>query len=272
MRYLSVLIILLLSGCASNSERNKLEKKANIFYSQGTYHLTTKHYTKAITNLLKAKKLNPKDSRIYNNLGMAYYFKNRKELARKHFAHALKLDKKNHDAKLNLASLSLEQGNVVKAQKLYTQLSNALTYDKQDQVYYNLAVLEMKKGNINKAKRNLKSSLDENQFYCPSSYLLAKIDYDKKNYTNALLKFKKAIKGTCFNNDTAQYYLGLTYLKKNKIVEGITQLQETKTRFPNTKHLSAIDKEIFLAERMLSRKEKQEIELSNRQNVLTPKF
>lgn len=260
-------------GCSSNTKKSEIaNKKADLYYGQGTYYLAKKMYTKALSHLLEARKLNPKDSRIYTNLAMAYYFKNRIETAKETLIKAIELDPKNDDARLNLATIYMQQNDFTNAYNLYRQLRNSLTYEKQDQVLYNMAILEFKRNDYRQGVTYLKRSLEENEFYCPSTYKYGMLAYERKNYSEALIRFKKAIKGNCYQNPAAHFYLGLSYIKNDKTLQGITQLEELRHRFPSSQYAEKANKEIQIANTLLSVSEKQEMELSKKYNAQTPKF
>ena len=97
---LMALLVLALSSCSSNQlkEQTPEEKKAEVYYGQGTTELVRKNYAQALEYLTRAKELNSKDSKIRNNLAMAYYFRDQHELAEKELKAAINLDSKNSDA------------------------------------------------------------------------------------------------------------------------------------------------------------------------------
>ena len=64
-------LVQLLNG----NKESAREKKTKLYYGQGTEMLVKKEYSKALEYLLEAQKLDPKDSEIQNNLGMAYFSK-----------------------------------------------------------------------------------------------------------------------------------------------------------------------------------------------------
>src|SRR5687768_13729388 len=109
--------LMIMTSCASKN--NVKSKQSDLYFSAGTQSLMSKDYTDALKNLLKANELNPDNSEILNNLGMAYYFKGEIDLAIKTLNRALELNEENSDAKVNLASIHYKAGNVSQAEKLY---------------------------------------------------------------------------------------------------------------------------------------------------------
>ena len=76
-------ILLIVAGCGSTTRdiSDPINRKAELHYNQGTKKLIEKDYTAALDHLLKAKMHKKNDSKILNNLGMAYYFKKKSVLA-----------------------------------------------------------------------------------------------------------------------------------------------------------------------------------------------
>jgi type IV pilus assembly protein PilF len=113
--FLLMSVLFIVTSCASDDVNRELtidEKKAELYYDQGTSELIQKNYSQALNNLLKAKELRPLDSKVRTNLGMAYYFKEQVQLAVSELKEAIKLDTKNSDAKLNLATIYFETGKI----------------------------------------------------------------------------------------------------------------------------------------------------------------
>ena len=97
-----------------NKESAKVKTK--LYYGQGTEMLVKKEYSKALEYLLEAQKLDPKDSEIQNNLGMAYFSKKRSEKGKISFIKAVELDPKNSNARNNYASILFREGNLQRSQ------------------------------------------------------------------------------------------------------------------------------------------------------------
>ena len=57
--FLLTLFVLMISSCSSNQLKDQTpeEKKAEVYYGQGTTELVNKNYPLALTYLLKAKEL-----------------------------------------------------------------------------------------------------------------------------------------------------------------------------------------------------------------------
>lgn len=240
------LILILTLSCSSSSKKSAVEKKAEIYYNQGTADLINKDYTHALKNLLQAYSLSPKDSRIANNLGMAYYFKKDSEMAVRYLKKAIELDQKNADARVNLATVRMEEGNLAAAEAEYKQILKILTYESQFRTYYNLGVISLKRKNYAQAVRYFRDSIETNKQYCPSHYELGKIAYAQRNYELALKKFKDASDGTCYDNPEPQYMQALAMLKLGHYASARMRLEDIIERFPEHKMANASKRELAI--------------------------
>ncbi|MBL7663607.1 MAG: tetratricopeptide repeat protein [Bacteriovoracaceae bacterium] len=231
MRFLLCLSLLtLFVGCASN-EKDTLAKRADIHYSHGTTSMMQKDYTTALEHLLEADKLNPNNSEINNNLGMAYYFKGEQKLALARIRRSIELDEKNTDAKMNIASIYLQNNNLTDAEKLYNEVLKDLIYQHQYRTYYNLGVLEMKRENPTKAFEYFKESVKIKENYCPAYFQLGLIDYDNQKYDDAFQNFQASANGVCHVNPAPHYHLGLTMIKQQRYDTARIKLDEVVRRF-----------------------------------------
>jgi len=206
----AILAINFLTSCAFMSQpgppqKTKKEKRGELYYSHGTAKLLSKDYTKALELLMKALQDMPKDTKVHNNLGMAYYFKNRKDLALKHLNKALELDQKNADARNNYASILFEQGRLDEALEQYEKVQENLIYPHQHRVKYNLALIHLRKGNKSKAVALMHKAAEEKQDYCPANFQLGKLYEQAYKYKEALEWYTKANEGTCHGEPAPQF-------------------------------------------------------------------
>lgn len=236
LKIILILILVAVSSCASSDKQTPEEKKAAIFFTQGTQELQYKEYTKALTHLLQANKYHPNNSRILNNLGMAYYFKEAEDKAIELIKRAIELDPKNSDAVTNLGTIYLRQGKLEKAESFYIKVSKDLTYPHQYQTYYNLGVIARRKNDIPLAFKYFKKSLKDESAYCPSNFEIGKIYYNRKKYDEALARFKDASFGKCYNSPDPQYYQAITHIKLDQFELAESKLQDLISRFSLTKY------------------------------------
>jgi type IV pilus assembly protein PilF len=223
--------LIFLTSCSSRKDEIRM-KQAGLYFAAGTQSLMEKEHTEALKNLLKANELDPENSDILNNLGMAYYFKGEKEIAIKTLNKALEVNENNSDAKVNLASIYYKDRDYNKAEKIYKQVLNDLTYDKQARTLYNLGVLQIQAHkNPVTAENYFKKSIKEDDNYCPSYFQLGLIQYNRRQYSSALNNFKEAALGTCYESPAPHYYQALALIQLKRYVDARLKLDEIDTRF-----------------------------------------
>jgi Tfp pilus assembly protein PilF len=233
------LLAALLSSCSTqdvNTEKSVELKKAELYYSQGTNELVQKKYQDALINLLKASEYDPKDSHIRNNLGMAYYFREKPDLAIKELEKSIELDPKNSDARVNLGSIYLEKNLLKEAKAQYEIVTQDLTYTNQFRNYYNLALLELRIGDRKEAYEYLEKSIKEKEDYCQAHFKLGELYMEEYKFTQALSSFQESSKGTCVTEPAPHYQQALALINLNRFEEARIKLKmlmekHGKTRF-----------------------------------------
>lgn len=226
-----ILLILIMSCGSGETEKSKELAKAELYYNQGTSNLVNKKYTDALEMLLKAKAIAPGDSRIHNNLGMTYFFKEQPTLAEQHLKEAIRLDPKNTDARNNLASMHYQNGELDKAFAEYQKILEDLIYQHQYRIHYNMALIHIKNNKNYAAESELELSLKEKSDYCPAHALLGKIARSEKNYDKALRHFKEGTLGTCYNLPEMHYLKGIALIDLGKYPEARLVLKELNSKF-----------------------------------------
>ena len=234
--FLLTLLVLVVSSCSSNQlkEQTPDEKKAEVYYGQGTAELVNKNYTQALAYLTKAKELNSKDSKIRNNLGMAYYFRKQPVLAEQEFKAAISLDSKNTDAHLNLGSFYMEKDQLKDARVQFEHALSDLTFTNQYRNYYNLAILSLKEGDRGEAFKYLAKSISEKLDYCPSHYKLGELYAEEYRYKQALNAFLESGKGTCVSDPAPIYQQAVMLVNLNRPMEAKRKFQEIMEKFSAT--------------------------------------
>lgn len=227
----------LLASCASNelAETTTEQKKADLYYGQGTSELVKKNYSQALINLLKAREFAPKNSEIRNNLGMAYYFREQPELAEKELLKAIDLDSKNSDARVNLGSLYLEKNRLKEARAQYETVLLDLTYPNQFRNYYNLGVLALKVGDRAEAFEYLFKSVREKEEYCQAHFKLGELYTEEYKFKQALSSFQESSKGTCVSEPAPHYQQALALMNLSRFEEARNKLKEIIEKFPKTR-------------------------------------
>ncbi|MDC1175334.1 tetratricopeptide repeat protein [Bacteriovoracaceae bacterium] len=262
MKYLLCFsFIFLFTSCATNNEvpvKSVEDKKADIYYGHGTDMLIQKDYTTALMHLQNAEKFRPDDTKILNNLGMAYYFKKDIENAIKYLKKAIDEDSKNSDARNNLASVYVNQGRLGEALEQYKRILNNLVYQHQYRTHYNMALVYQSKGDIDRAILELQKSVKINAEYCPAYYQLGIISTKQRQYKKSLDFFKKSTLGTCVNNPAPHYQQAISLLELNLHQQALIKLKEIIEQFPTSRYsiLATRKLRVIEIERLKSRRTK----------------
>ena len=228
-------LVLVLSACATKASKMK-KQQVELFSGAGTQSLMNGDYTDALTNLKKANELEPDNSGIVTNLGMAYYFKGERDLAVRTLKRALELDEKNSDARVNLASIYYNDGDHAGAEKIYKQVLKDLTYDKQARTLYNLGVLAVQKNNSVEAENYFNKSVKEDDSYCPSYFQLGLLHYGRKQYKSAHKNFRESTMGTCYSSPAGHFYQALSLTKLRRYTDARLKYDEIDAKFKKTEY------------------------------------
>lgn len=232
-------MLVLVSSCSmmgTNETSDSKISKADLFYNQGTSELLAKEYTSALEHLLSAKELDPKNSKIRNNLGMAYYFKNEVASAITELKESISLDSKNSDARNNLASVYYQTGKLAEAKREYIEVSKDLIYKNQFRTYYNLALVSIKEKKLNDAIAFLKKSIKEKDDYCPAHFKLGELANDNYQYQDALKYFKNAMMGECTKEPAPHFEYAKTLVHLQRYDEAIVKFEEIREKFSKTRY------------------------------------
>jgi len=228
-----LILTLMVSACSSSKAKSK--HQSELYFGAGTQSLMSQDITDALTNLLKANELDPNNSGILTNLGMAYYFKGERDLAVKTLKKAIEIDEDNSDAKINLASIYFKDGDFNNSEKIYKSVLKDLTYDKQARTLYNLGIIELQRQKLTAATNYFKASIKEGSNYCPAYFQLGLIQYDQKQYNLALKNFREASMGTCYESSSAAlYHQALTLTSMKRFNEARAKFDEIDARFKTT--------------------------------------
>lgn len=276
---LLILITLLVTiGCSSSPNKTLTieEKKAEAYYTLGTQNLIGKEYTKALANLIEAKKYAPKDSKIRNNLGMAYFLKNQPELAIIELKKSIDLDKDNTDAVLNLGSVYLSQKKYDQSLDLFKQVEKNLIFNSQDRNYYNMAIVYLSQGDRKSAITYLNKSIGENPDYCSSHYQLGKLYKEEYRFDAALKSFKEASMGTCVSEPEPHLEQALVLMSLNRFEEARSKFNEIKEKFASTRYASLAQVQLNKLQQLTNepslRTNYMNINEEESSNTVSPKF
>lgn len=220
-----------MAACASEEKNINLSK---IHLKTGTTQLTKGNADVAITSLEEAKKLNPNDPTIYNNLGLAYFLKKDFEKAEDQLKKALQLKPSYGDAKNNLGRVYIELARFDDAIKELTSVVSDPTYTATEKALVNLGLAYFKKGDLPQALTQFKKAISANSSFCPAHNHVGHVYFQMQKFEEATESFEAALK-LCNNNYAeAHYYSALSYYKVGQREKALARLQEVVKLYSDT--------------------------------------
>jgi type IV pilus assembly protein PilF len=245
LRYYRILffsLCLSVSACSSQ-KKSQAQNKADIYYEYGTQYLLAEDYVQALENLLKAFEIRPNDSKILNNLGMAYYFRGDKSTAFSILEKAVNLDEKNIDAVNNLASMYYTNKDYENARKYYQIAEKDLTYNARFRVLYNLGLIELQTKNFQTAEVFFQRALTEKEDYCPAHFELGQIYFHQKDFDQAEEAFRQAGLGECIKSPAPIFYRAKSLWMIGRLKDAFILYEKIKTEYPKSEFASEAQKQ-----------------------------
>lgn len=226
---LAFIFIFIGTACSSFSKED--EEAAKIHLQIGTSQLQEGNYPQALSELLKAESLDPKNPLIQNNLGLAYYYRGRADLAETRIRKALTLNPGYTDARSNLARVLTERGRYIEAAREAELATEDLTYPHPEKPLINLGIALFKLGQYEKARKTFQKALDFQRDNCLAQSYYGRCLFELKQYRQSAEALDRAA-GFCQESqfDEPQYYSALSYYElgeKSKAeyrLEGIIKL------------------------------------------------
>lgn len=229
LKYLTILLLALLAGCATtkNAEKAQLHQRIGLaHYEQGNYPL-------ALREFLMAERLNPEDPAVHNNIGLTYFMRERYDLSEKHVRKALRLNPKFTDARNNLARILIEVKKYDEAEKELEIVVNDLTYTGLDRAFLNMGLLYFNQQKFPKARDAFLKAVQEQRDNCTSNNYLGRSYFEMKQYLKASEVFDSAI-GFCQKTsyDEPHYYSALTHYRLGNTDKAIARFEEIIRLYP----------------------------------------
>ncbi len=210
---LFLLLILFLANCAS-PQKSSSKELAQVHLRLGTNHLENGLYPEALKDLLTAESYDSTDPLIQNNLGLAYFMRDKYDLAEIHLKNAVKLESSFTDAKNNLSRVLIEKNNLSEAKSYIKDVLNDLTYSYAWKAYINLGLAQFKESNFKEAKESFLTALNSERENCLAANYYARSLLELKNYKPAVVAFEKA-EAYCLKSkfDEPSYFSALNFYR-----------------------------------------------------------
>jgi Tfp pilus assembly protein PilF len=208
-------------ACTGNQEKKK--KQATAYRELAEAYFVERQYTQALQELLKAEKLDPDDPLIHNDLGLVHMFKDRMELAEKHFKRAIAIKPDYSEAINNLATAYLMQEKWDEAIDILEQLRQNLIYGTPQYAFLNLGWAYFNKKDYTQAEKYYKLAIKhyDDGFPKDESYIkalggLARAYTETGKLAEAISLFVQAIKWGP-NYAPTYFYMAQTYEKAGRL-------------------------------------------------------
>lgn len=208
---LSVMIFVILSGCAGQRGPSFSEQRAKAIRELGEAYMAEGYYTKALRKLLKAKKITPCDPHIHNDLGLTCLSKKSPEKAAEHFKTALELDPEYSAARNNLGSAYVIMKKWDKAIECFKKVSEDLLYLTPHYPLSNLGYAYYMKGAYNKAESYYLEALSRKHDFPQALHGLGQVYLSIGDVSKAVSKLElateRAPKAASFYMDLGEAYI-----------------------------------------------------------------
>lgn len=232
--WISLAILLLLSGCASLSED---KEAAELHHRIGVGHINNGNFPLALSELIQAEKLDPSNPQIQNTLGLAYFLRERFDLSENHLRLALSLSPQFSEARNNLGRVLIERGKFKDATQELKIVAKDLTYPHPERVYSNLGLAAFNGKDYKGALDYFKKSIDYQRDNCMSLNYYGRSLYEIKDFSRSAEALDKAA-AFCQKSqfDEPQYYGALSYYQLGETKKSEARLEGLLKLYPDGKY------------------------------------
>lgn len=228
-----IALVTILSSC---STARKDRQQAELLLRSGTAALANGHYPTAIRDLLAAERLDPKNAVVQNNLGLAYFVRDRFELAEKHISKALALAPSYTEARNNRARVLIELTRYDEAIAELGKVLADLSYPHPEKAWFNTGLAYFRKGNLPIAKDKFAETIRLNRQHCLGQTYFGRTLLELGDFDRAAGVLDNAV-GLCKDEsrDESHYYSGLSYYKLGRTDKAVARMEEIIRLYPDGK-------------------------------------
>lgn len=201
-----------LSLCGCSSFLHQDGEAAQLHLQIGTSHLNNGDYPRALNELLIAESLDRENPIIQNNLGLAYFVRNRFDLAELHIRKAISLNEKFSDARNNLGRVLIERGKYQEAIVELRRVINDLTYTSPEKPLTNYGMAQFYLKEFAAARKTLSRAIELQRDNCLALAFYGRTFFEERDYARAAESLDRAA-GFCVRTqyDEPVFYSGLAY-------------------------------------------------------------
>jgi Tfp pilus assembly protein PilF len=227
-------LLLLSAGCVTAREQQfGTSNPAAYHYQMGLSFLGERNFTSALVELTEAEKLDPDNPDVLYNLGLAYIGKRRPDLAEPRLLKAIMLKPNNSTARNDLGVAYLDLKRWENAIQQFKIVKDDLFYANSENATINLGLAYLGSGDYPKALEELRSAAAGNPRNPVIHLSLGRVWFAMEKTDQAIAEYTKAIE--IFREyGASHYYLGLAYLKLNKMDAARSSFKESLRIIPDT--------------------------------------
>ena len=184
--FISSLVLLGLTACATNEDAKSVEgNAADIYLQLGVRYLNLNKLEIAKENLQHAIRLDSKNAQAFNALAFLDEKLNKIDEARSHYQTAISLTPDDLGVKNNYGRFLCEQNEVEKGMALLTDATNDKLNERPWLAMTNLGRCYMQLAKYPQAQTYFEQALQLNQNYSPALLEMQKVNYQQGNFSAA---------------------------------------------------------------------------------------
>lgn len=228
-----VVMLSLLSACASTQNSRKSQEDAVLRLQSGTRFFQNQQYAAALRELLEAQRLDPRNPTIQNNLALTYFVRERFDLALKHINRAIELQPQYSEALNNRARIHIERGDYALAIADAKRVLDDLTYPAPVKAWNNIALAHFRKGDFREARVATESALRVDRQNCYAQTLHGRCQLEMNDLQAAAQTLDNALVACADQQDEeASYFAGLVQYKLGKHAVAVDRLENVVRKYP----------------------------------------
>ena len=230
-----ILAVCLLFSC---TKINEVDREKEIFQAEkyrelGELLFKEGKYTDALKEFLKAEAINPDDHFLQNDLGLAYMYKRKPDLAIPHFKKALELKDDYSPARNNLGNAYAETGQWDKAIEQYEIVTADILYGTPQYPLSNMGLAYYEKKDYPRSEKYYLESLEIERDFFMALYGLGKTYMAMGRAAEAIDRLEKAA-GLAPAEPRVHFELGKAYSLNREYKKGYDAYQEVVKLDPDT--------------------------------------
>lgn len=235
---------MILNTIACSSLFKKRDPEAALLHLKiGSSHLVNGNYPQALSELLTAHELDPENPEINNNLALAYFVRERFDLAENYLRRALSLNPKYSDARNNLGRVLIERMRYQEAIYELNKVIQDLTYMFPEKPLTNKGIALFKQKKYKESQEPLLKALSLKRDNCLAQSYFGRSLFEMKLYERASIALDNAI-GFCQDEhfDEPHYYSALAYYQTGDVDKSVARFEEILRLYPDGKYRSSAQK------------------------------